>query len=301
MSPHIGTTFSHLQAKSYGLDPEQALSELIEANLAPIRLCAYWSELEITQSEFNFEPILSLLDICQEKNVPVVLCMGMKAPRWPEFYIPKWLETKSITQTKDFLFIFLKKILDQTKKFSCITHYQVENEPLDPSGPKNLKIPLDLLTEEVSLIRSIDPSKKILLTAWGNTLSKRQTLPQLNQLADVVGLDLYYKVPWSFLGGIFHGYSGPADSQYSLKQLIHKNDKPVWITELQAEPWETSPINPLSDTHPSISPRLLSGNLENAHDLGIQTILLWGSEYWLSLKNKSLSRMWHSVAKLTRV
>ncbi len=277
----FGTTFSHHQARSYGLEPLRALEDIIALGLSPIRLCCYWSEIQATPNHFDFTAITSLLEVCQRTNTPVVLCLGMKAPRWPEFYFPPWLEEPTIAAARAHLFIFLEKTVTALKHFSCITHYQVENEPLDPSGPQKLRIPFELLSEEVSLVRQIDPTRPIILTAWGNTLTQRGYVSKLSQIADIVGIDIYPKVPWSFLWGWLHGYTGPRDSRASIRQLIANNSKPVWIAELQSEPWELVPLAPEIADCQSMNPAQLDRNIRRAATLGAAQVLLWGSEYWL--------------------
>ena len=104
-------------------------------------------------------------------------------------------------------------------------------------------------------------------------------------MADIIGLDLYYK---QFVTQIFgkNIYKGPSQSDSALRKLINSSTKPVWITELQAEPWEKDERGYLSKSPGSISPKQLQQNIERAKKLPVQEILLWGFEYWLWRKTR---------------
>jgi hypothetical protein len=140
----LGTTFSHRFARSLRLDPLKALEEIIALKMDILRLCCYWDEIEPTKDAFNFSQIQLLLDICEKNNQQVLLTVGMKAPRWPEFYIPAWAG-KSPAEAGNHVLSYIEKVISTCKTYSCITYWQVENEPLDPSGPHNYKIVPDFL------------------------------------------------------------------------------------------------------------------------------------------------------------
>lgn len=59
----IGTTFSYLEAECLGADWEEVLKEALGLKLNPIRIGAYWSEIEKKEGRCDF----SLLDQQIEK------------------------------------------------------------------------------------------------------------------------------------------------------------------------------------------------------------------------------------------
>ncbi len=275
----IGTTFSHPHLNHLSLNLNQALDQALSMNFSYLRLGAYWDQIETEPGQYHFPILSKLLDKCDQASQAVVITVGVKAPRWPEFYWPDHVKPDfKNQQVKTKLLKFVKQTVTHLKKYECITHWQVENEPLDPSGPNKQKIPFEFLHQEVELVKQLD-QRPIIINLWGNDLLARGLFSQVEQLADVIGLDLY---PRQFVKQIFGRsfYRGPTHSQKQLKRLLAKSNKPIWLTELQAEPWEKNEKNYFSANPGSISPKKLAKNIRKAQQLPIKQILLWGFEYW---------------------
>jgi hypothetical protein len=62
---------------------------------------------------------------------------------------------------------------------------------------------------------------------------------------------------------------------------LRKIQKPVWIAELQAEPWEESSDGYRSDKTQSMSPQQLVWNWQWGKSLPVSRVFLWGGEYWI--------------------
>jgi len=275
-----GTTYSHRQAKWLGLDPLTSLEQLCTWPLQKIRLAAYWDEIEISPGKYNFSLLKQQLEMCQRAGKQVVLSVGVKAPRWPEFYFPAHVQPDfNSAETTTSLLTFLSATIQALQTFSCITHWQIENEPLDPSGPTNQIIPGEFLEQEVELVRQ-HSNLPLIINLWGNDLSARGNLTQANEIADVVGLDLY---PKQFLKQVLgkNLYRGPFDSPSKLQKIIAKNQKPIWIMELQAEPWEKDDQGYRSAQPGSFNLAQLQKNWELAQNLNVEATFFWGAEYWL--------------------
>lgn len=264
-----------------GIPVDLAITEALKYNFSHIRIGAYWNQIETSPGKYNFTQLTELLTRFEKAHQPIVLTIGVKAPRWPEYYWPDFVADKNTANpiTQKLILNFIQKTIQHTKKFSCITHWQVENEPLDPSGPEKLSISSEFLQQEITLVKSLDPRPTI-ITLWGNTFLKRNFFSTAENLGDVVGLDLYPKVFFfkvlgkSFYGGIqYHGQK--------LHNTLSASTKPVWIMELQAEPWEKDEQGYKSANPGSISPEQLHQNIVNAQKLPVTEILLWGFEYWL--------------------
>lgn len=280
ISPKIGITFSHPHLKHLGLPVDDALNLAIQMNFSHIRLGSYWNQIEVSKDIYDFSQLESLLRRCEESNQKVIMNVGMKSPRWPEYYFPEYLKGENIDdkEVHERVLSFIEKCLMVLKKYSCIACWQIENEPLDPSGPDNRTIPIGLLTSEVFLVKRLD-NRPILLTIWGNDLKSRQLLPFISPIAGCIGVDIYYRQYTRTLFGKNY-YSGPRTSHNYLKHIIHSSNKDIFITELQAEPWEENEKGYVSKNPQSISPELLSENIKRAIDLGVSEIILWGFEYW---------------------
>ncbi len=279
---YIGTTFSHLHTAHLGLDAEKGYENILDLELDIIRLACYWSEVEKNRGVYDFSSIKQLLDVCEKNNQKVLLTVGQKAPRWPEFYIPIWAKDLSKTDFETSLILFVTKCVAELQNYDCITHWQVENEPLDPSGPQERVVEKSLLQKEIDVVRKTDKSgRPIVVNIWGNDLKSRQLFPQIEPIADIVGLDIYYKQACgkNILGK--PQYRCPDYTDRELTAIIAGSKKPVWITELQAEPWEDTVDWRESKSIKSMSPKRLQQNFERVRDMNPAAILLWGSEFWL--------------------
>lgn len=289
----LGTTFSHRYIDYLKLDQTAALEKLFSLKLSLIRICCYWDEIEEVEGQYDFSRIKKILDYCEKAGQDVIVTVGMKAPRWPEFYLPKWTSFHDKNIQKRVL-SFIEKTIQELKNYAYIRYWQVENEPLDPSGPNNDTITIPMLAEEIQLVKITDPKRKIIVNLWGNDLSKRNLLPVVSDISDIVGLDLYYRQP---ISRFF--YRGPRDSDRHIKKLVNSAPKPVWVTELQAEPWENDVMVAKEKNPKSMSAELLKQNVERVKQIGFETILLWGFEYWLLKKLEGDESLWNAVKELS--
>lgn len=292
MRPLLGTTFSHRHLRHFRIDASFALKELFSLHFDIVRLGCYWDDLEPEEGRYDFSEMEMLLSRCEKVGQKVVLTVGMKAPRWPEYYFPKWLPEKTPAGARESVLRFMGEAVNRLKRFRNITSWQVENEPLDPSGAKKMTIPESILEEEVALVRSLD-DRTIILSAMVQPFVHRRRLRTVISLSDAVGIDLYYKVP------LFHRfYSGPIGADERVVSLLKKEQKPFWIMELQAEPWEKKGSVAFSDNPPSLNPDLLRKNVARAKQLQSQAVLLWGFEYWLYKKLHGDPRFWEAASSL---
>jgi hypothetical protein len=281
MPPRLGFSFSHRQAYWLSLDPLATLERLLSSFSQPIvRLGCYWSESQPSPSEYDFTLIDQQLALCQRYQANVVLTLGAKAPRWPEFYIPSWLDQSLATpEAQQQLLDYLKIAITHFQAHEHITHWQIENEARDPSGPYKVTLPLDFLRQEFALVRSLD-QRPLLGTLWGNDFLTKKTWQETATLADIIGLDLYYQQHFfTFLG--YSQYRKPTASPQQLHQQIQQSNKPVWIAELQAEPWENDSQTFLRQTPPGFSYHKLVENYTTAMQINPAAILFWGAEYWV--------------------
>lgn len=294
----LGTTFSHHHLKFLGCSVPKALNQAIKMNFDYLRICTYWSEIGTSENHYDFSELEEIIKTCQKHHQKVVLTLGVKAPRWPEYYFPDWLTNRDLKnqKTQEKILNFVKKTIQQFKKYSCISYYQIENEGLDPSGPNSSIIPLRLLKKEIALVKKLD-NKEIILSLWANLLSKRKVLDTLSKNSKIIGIDLYYKqFVFKILGKSF--YTGPLDSPKKITSLLNKTKKEIWVMELQAEPWESCHQEYLSEKTPSISPEKIKDFYIKASQLPVSTILFWGFEYWYYRAQKNDNRYLETINQL---
>ena len=276
----LGTTFTPHIIREFNLEVMSAFKAVIDLGFDFLRLGTYWSEIEKEQGKYDFSNLKEMLDLCQERKQKVVLTLGMKAPRWPEFYFPSYLKNKNPRdkEVQKACLKFLRETIKFSQKYDCISHFQLENEALDPSGPENRIVPLDLLKKELELIKNIDSKRPVIFSAWGNKLSQRNAFSNLAPLADIIGLDLYYQ---QFVAKVLGKsiYKGPGDSDAKIAKILKESGKEAWIMELQAEPWEASREEYLVANPRSISPRKIKEFFTRAKKLPVKAIFFWGFEY----------------------
>lgn len=301
----LGSTFSHVFLKSMGIDPMAAIESFGDLGFSWVRLGCYWSEIEKVKGVYDFGELDKIVTYCGKRGIKIFLSVGMKAPRYPEYYLPAWLTVSLKLENGGRIQVGDVELLEPLLKFieNCVVHYknnsavkvwQVENEPLDPSGDNNWSISPDVLKREVSLVRKIDGARKIMISLWGNELTKRNLVPNAIQLGDIVGIDIYPRRP---LG---KGYVGPNDSVEELNKIsrdINENGKEVWISELQMEPWEDGEIVTSLDNPESCLPKHIKDHWEMGKKIGPTGILLWGFEWWYIRRLKGDSRYWEAVVK----
>lgn len=319
----IGVTFSQHEAEYRALPWQQAYQNVLEASPALVRLAAYWTEIEPVPGTYDFATIDWLLDQAKDRHQQVVLTVGMKAPRWPEYYLPSWLrkdisvpdggDISSDPRVRSETLEFLRRVVQHVGDQSVIAAWQVENEALDPSGPRRWSIGADFLAQEVGVVRELDPLDRPVIV---NTFVETQPLSQLPrarsallarartalQVADVLGLDVY---PGRTIDMFGHDVSvrWPAwvwsGALSDLRALATDEGKDAWIVEGQAEPWKVAgkappPIWPGAVVDPSSVKRTVS----KFQSLGYTTVLLWGSEHWEDARINRQDGWWNAMTQM---
>ena len=289
----VGITYLEHESAKLGLNPKQALQSVLELNINTVRVGAYWNQIQPQPDIWDFDALDRILNYFQSKRLDVVLTVGMKAPRWPEFYLPDWLPSSNPEYVGGYVREFITQVVNRYKSLSAVQAWQVENEPLDVGGKLKTAIPLYVLASEVGLVRELDPQRPIHLNFWGNNIIRRTDYRTASELADVVGIDLYYRQPAKLWD-----YHGPYFFDWQLKRWIAKQNKPVWITELQGDAWEKDHRHKWTSSPSSMSPYHLARSFHRSLKLNPQAVLFWGYEYWLWHKQQGRPELWETAAKL---
>jgi hypothetical protein len=317
----LGFTFSQQQASYLDIDYQTAYQRLMQLSPALVRLAAYWNQVEPQRGEFDFSSLDWLVD-----NTPpgthLVLTLGMKAPRWPEYFIPTWLQQANdmpdraqVSDDEDLrtaLPAYVEAVVERYRASPAIAYWQVENEPFDPSGPRHWTIGQDALENEIALVRKMDPLQRpVVVTTFEPTNPVRQ-LPGLDngihrrvrmlmQQADIVGLDLYPVRGASILGrDVFVRW--PAfiwqHQVRSIQRMLAAAGKQTWMTEVQGEPWLVTHVVYLDRLPRSeIVPSEMEFVVSQLRASGFQSALLWGAEYWYMRMHRFDDPRWWSSAE----
>ncbi len=326
----VGTSFSPWRAEYLGLDYQKAFTRLEAMHFRVIRLSAYWDQVD----RDGYDQLDWLMNEAQRAHQPVVLTVGMKALGWPEFFIPD--ATRSVRAVSNGQDVaaeptiregtlgFVDETVLRYRDNRALIAWQIENEPFNRAGPDRLWIDANFVRDEIASARSLDGHHRpIIVNAFSHFNivfdrasarqgfdlrqllgfeadgAERDALSVLNR-GDVLGLDVYTAIGYKFLGQnqMSHADSDWPDRLAMMRELARRQGKQAWITEAQAEPWESSPNSYTSPK--STSPEAIRTIFANLKDAGYTTILFWGSEYWLWREDRGDSRWVNTVKSILR-
>ncbi len=312
----LGVNFSHRHAAWLGLDPDALYRALLDdLGVRHLRLSVYWDEVAPTADSLTFEPLRRWLEPLQQRGARALVTLGLKAQRWPEFYPPEWL-TRDNPLPKGarlddhprvvaHLLLMLEWITAFLADYDVIDGWQVENEPFLPSPrhTEGWQFSPDLLRREVDVVREADPRRRpIVVNHSSQSALDRRWLAGL-RLADVVAENVYTRKPnrWPW-PRYFNTYAmwllAPALGHYARSAAARGTE--LWITELQAEPWERRDVKSLTPEQiDSITPERLRANLELVRRAGARRVYLWGAEWWRYTADRASDhRYWDLGRKL---
>jgi drug/metabolite transporter (DMT)-like permease len=123
-----GITFSAKFSRQLGLNWQKNFEAIInEIKPDKIRLVVYWDEIEKEEGKFDFSETDWLIQKIKEKNIPVILVVGEKVPRWPECHQPIWAENQNLNLKSQKLLNYIEKIVNRYKNEPNLYAWQVEN------------------------------------------------------------------------------------------------------------------------------------------------------------------------------
>ncbi len=252
---------------------------------------SYWNEHEKQPSAYNFAELDWQIGAIKKAGGEISLCLGARQPRWPENHWPDWAWQLNKTGRSQALLEYISKVVKRYKNEKCIISYQLENEALLKRFGEHSEVDRQRLRREHSLVKSLDPRRPVVMTtstSWGIPL--RQPLP------DIVGFSFYHTL---YRDGKYRKsqfYPWVHRLRRSLIKAIHQ--KPVFIHELQLEPWGPAAIwkMPLEEQNKSMSTGQILKNVQLAERIKAPPIDLWGAEwwYWRLIKHKDPA-IWQAV------
>jgi hypothetical protein len=307
----VGISFSPRRAAYLGLGYRSAFIRLEALHFRVIRLSAYWDQVD----QEGYGQLDWMMSEARRAGQPIALTVGMKALGWPEFFIPASVmpaaglsqgqDVASDSSLRDATLSFVADTVLRYRDNPALIAWQIENEPFNRAGPQRLWIDAEFLRDEIDSVRQLDGHHRpLIVNAFSHfnlvfdqasarqgfdlrqwlgfeaDSAEKDGLSVLTQ-GDVLGLDVYTAIGYRFLGQdhMSHADADWPDRLARVRDLVRKQGKQPWITEAQAEPWESSPN---SQTDPkSTSPQAIKSIFANLKDAGFGTILFWGSEYWL--------------------
>jgi hypothetical protein len=339
--PALGVNFSCQRARYLNLDCDTLLAAVLDdlgAHL--VRLSVYWHEAEPAPGRYDWRPIERQLDAVHARGGRAVVSIGMKAQRFPEYWLPVWLRQAAPIAPEELperhplvrrhLLAFLDAAARRLSVHPAVEALQVENEPYVNYRPNRLlrrigrerygpgehrslqilflrfgwnattwRISESFLAEEVATVRAAAPGTPIVLThaSWLRTDRSWHTLLRYG---DVLGQSVYTKRqlgPWPWLY-LFPYRLGPLSPHLPAQaRAAARQGKALWITELQAEPFEKSGMDERHAPRAinGFTPGRLAENVTLARRAGATRVYLWGVEWWAFLRARhGDGRLWEA-------
>jgi hypothetical protein len=288
-----GMSFNTPYARELGLDWKETYDAILDdLQVRHLRLAAHWPMIQPTPDIFNFEELDYQIERAEEVGAEVILAVGRRLPRWPECHIPDWVKVLDIEEQQKFQLKYMELVVERYKDSSAVVIWQVENEPfLEVFAFEHCGVlDKDFLDEEISLVRELDPSRKILVTDSGNL----GTWIGAYTRGDIFGTSVYVYF-WNPELGQFRTVL-PAWT-YRLKDNLmgfFSQDTESILIELSAEPWLLEPIVkvPIDVQFSRMDLKKFEDILDYAEKTRFSSQYLWGAEWWYWLYLQDRPEMW---------
>jgi len=304
-SVSIGVTFSSRTLLLDGdpVDPDPVYEDLLGRPFTYLRLGAYWDEITAD----GYAALDAQMDAAAAAGKQVLLVVGAKAPRWPEFWLPTEMRQHGaepfgiVGEHPRLRGAVLEHVTEVVMRYSdhpALYAWQVENEPLDPAGPSQWRVDAELLAAEVELVRFLDPGRPVALTfflelprgcpepldlgdcdlprlLFGPPSDRADNLLRLLRPGDILGADVYTAIGSTQVTEDWTAYAARWAS------AAQRSGVRFWITELQAEPWETARTRATNGNAGTVTADRTDVLVTDAAvRSGAEAVLLWGAEHW---------------------
>ncbi len=314
----LGISFRPLQAAAFSLDIHATLRTLLAYPFQLIRLGAYWNQIEPEPGIFDTGSIDWQIDAAEQAGKQIILCVGpIKTFGYPEFFVPshhlqKPFPEHTLIHPSAYPALlqaacdYLTRLVERYRNRESIMAWQLEHEAVDPLGVEHSwRLDAAFVEQEAQALRKADPTRPLLmngflpsslpvrLSQWWNTRDQGDSLAVAQRLADIVGIDDYPRNALLTIGSNTLYLDGsqsswPRQRRLELLRWAQASGKRLFVTEGQAEPWETitAPPNPRGQVLSSCQPEHVITNYNRWMDedgrLGqLYAYLFWGAEYWL--------------------
>jgi len=292
-SIQYGVSFNTLYARELGLEWQTVYDAIIdELGVRHFRLAAHWDLIEPEDDAWDFSVIDYQLDRADEVGASVIFSVGRRLPRWPECHVPEWAADLSWEDQKEELRVYITETVNRYKDRESILYWQVENEPFLSVFAHEHCGDLDVtfLDEEIELVRTLDPSRPILITDSGNL----GTWSRPYKRGDAFGTSVYVYL-WNPDIGPFRSFLRPSTYRVKtrLMELLY-GKKETMLIELSLEPWL---LQPIVETEKEIQlERMNISKFREIIDFAERTRFekqyLWGAEWWYYMNERGYPDFW---------
>jgi len=292
-----GVAFSRIFAEELELDWQEAyLAILNELKPELLRLPVYWSDVESEEGRYVFDDYDWMIDRASSTETSLVLVVGKKLPRWPECHEPEWARERDEKFKADRVALYVEETVLRYRNLPNLYAWQVENEPFLPFG-ECPTIKSDVLDYEIAIVNALDSEHPVIVTDSGELSLWMMAYKR----ADIFGTTMY-RIIWDELTGYVR-YPLPPKffwMKANLARLFY-GDKPIIVSELQAEPWGPHMPQEMSidEQFKSMNLEQFRGNINYARAVGFPEVYLWGAEWWYWMREKQEHpEFWDEAKKL---
>jgi len=294
-----GVSFNTVYARELGLDPRETFIAILdELGVRHFRLAAHWNMVEPTKDTYEWSETDFQLREARARGADVIFGVGRRLPRWPECHVPEWARTLSWEEQKGEIREYITDTVTRYKDEPAIIYWQVENEPyLEVFATEHCGA-LDeaFLKEEIALVRSLDPTRPILVTDSGNLGTWRGAYKN----GDAFGTSVYVYF-WNPELGQFKTVLPPA--AYRIKNnfmALLFGKKPSFLIELSLEPWLLLPVTdvPIDVQFSRMDGEKFDEIIAYARETRYERQYLWGAEWWYWLREHGHPDMWEKGKRI---
>jgi hypothetical protein len=284
--PNFGVSFSRERSEEFGLDWKANFTALLDdMQLKHFRLMSYWSSHEKVRGQFDFTDLDWQISEAAKRGVKIDIVLGLRQPRWPECWEPSWATQLSGNEWKQAMYAYIEIVVNRYRNNPAVQNWQLENEAVNNWFGTCSEPDRQRLDEEFALVKHLDPTHPIRMS-----LSDQHGLPLGTPVPDQYGFSVYRTV-WNTFGPWHFYLTYPTPIWYhriramAIDWIQHK---PVFIHELQMEPWGPKDTAQLSveEQDKSMSTAQIHKSIKFARQIGATDIDMWGGEWWYWRKVK---------------
>jgi hypothetical protein len=283
-NPNYGVSFSIKYAEELGNDWQANYTALLDdMHVKKLRLMSYWDLVEPQQGQYDFKDLDWQVDQANARGAKISLAIGFRQPRYPECHEPQWATSMPVNETAwdNALYDYLTTTVNRYKNNPAIESYQLENEAENNwfGSCRGSAAPRERLQHEFDLVKGLDKNHPVFMS-----LSDEHGFPIGQPKPDGYGFSIY-RVVYSTNTKIHFYTTYPiTDWYHRLRVLIidHTQHRPVFVHELQMEPWGSKATVDLSveEQDKSMSVSQIHKSFTFGRKTGIKLQYLWGGEWW---------------------
>jgi hypothetical protein len=274
----FGASFSAQYARDLGLPWHETLEAMLDdLGVRHLRLMSHWNQIEKQPGVYDFGELDWQMDEAAKRFATVSLCVGIRQPHYPECHEPEWVKLLDKHKRNESLLRFIRTVVERYRYHPALVSWQLENEAWNRNRTFGAACEYDRkrIKQEFSLVKTLDPKHPIIMT-----LADAYGLPLGKPRPDKWGTSLYMRMHHG------HGYIDSAIPAwwYRLRAATIERylKRPMFIHELQCEPWGPGGTQTLSITeqNKSMTAERMLRHVAFAKETGMREIDLWGAEWW---------------------